>query len=157
MVIKRQLGIILLILLLFAVASFFLLKKPAGPGKIEKIRMGIRNSPVSALVYIAEQQHLFKRHGVGLSIENYEAGAYAVNDLLSDKIDVVTAAETVLALHAFKNEDLRTIATISSTNNTEVVARRDRGIAKPGDLRRKRIGVVKGNVTEFFSKFVSSF
>ena len=59
-------------------------------------------------------------------------------------------AETVLALQAFKNENLRAIATISSTNNTEIVARRDHGIAKPGDLKGKRIGIVKGNVTEFF-------
>jgi ABC-type nitrate/sulfonate/bicarbonate transport system substrate-binding protein len=154
---KKKYGVTLSVLLLFAVASFFLLKKPAGPARIEKIRMGVRNSPVCALIYIAEQQNMFKRHGLDLSIENYQAGAYAINDLLSGKVDVVTTAEIVMALHAFKNENFRAIAAISSTNNTEVVARRDRGIAQPEDLRGKRIGVVKGNVTEFFLHAFLSF
>ena len=139
--------------LIFTGFLFLSCSKPAAPGKVqdlEKVRMGLRNSPVCALVYVAQRQDQFKRHGVDLTVENYEAGAYAVNDLVAGKVDVVTAAETVLAVQGFKNPNLRTIATISSTNNTEVIARKDRGIANPGDLRRKRIGVVKGNVTEFF-------
>ncbi len=144
-------------MIVLTVSVFFFITKPSVPEKAEKVRMGVRNSPVCALVYIAQQQNQFKRHGVDLSIENYQAGAYAVNDLLSGKVDVVTAAETVLALQAFKSGDLRAIATISSTNNTEIVARRDRGIAKPEDLKRKRIGIVKGNVTEFFLHAFLSF
>jgi ABC-type nitrate/sulfonate/bicarbonate transport system substrate-binding protein len=144
-------------MIILPVLVFFFVTKLSVPEKAEKVTMGVRNSPVCALVYIAQQQNRFKRHGVDLSIENYQAGVYAVNDLLSGKVDVVTAAETVLALQAFQNEDLRAIATISSTNNTEVVARKDRGIAKPEDLRRKRIGIVKGNVTEFFLHAFLSF
>jgi NitT/TauT family transport system substrate-binding protein len=131
--------------------------KPGRSEKAEPVRMGLRDSPVCALVYIAQHQNRFKRHGVDLLIENYQAGAYAINDLLSGKADVVTAAETVLAMQAFKNANLRVIASISSTNNTEIVARRDRGIAKPEDLRGKRIGIVKGNVTDFFLHAFLSF
>jgi len=143
--------------ILFATMIIASCAKSPLPEKAEKVRMGLRDSPVSALVYIARQQEGFKRHGVDLSIENYQAGAFAVNDLMAGKVDVITAAETVLALQGFKNGDLRTIASISSTNNTEVIARKDRGIAKPEDLRRKRIGVVKGNVTEFFLYAFLSF
>jgi ABC-type nitrate/sulfonate/bicarbonate transport system substrate-binding protein len=143
--------------IVLAVLAVLLVLKPGGPEKAEKVRMGLRDSPVCALVYIAQQQNRFKHHGVDLTVDNYQAGAYGINDLLAGKIDVVTASETVLALQAFKNENLRTIATISSTDNTEIVARRDRGIAKPEDLRRKRIGIVKGNVTEFFLHAFLSF
>ena len=73
-----------------------------------------------------------------------------MNDLLADKVDVATATGFVLALQGFKRSDLRAIGTISSSDNVEVVARRDRGIKNPEDLRGKRIGVSKGTVNEFF-------
>ena len=108
------------------------------------------------MIYIAQEKGFFKRHGLDLDIANYQAGAYAVNDLLADKVDVATATGFVLALQGFKRPDLRAVAAISSSDNVEVVARRDRGIKNPEDLRGKRIGVSKGTVNEFFlSAFLS--
>ncbi len=137
--------------------SLFSCGRPASPEKTEKVRIGVFADSVCALVYVAQQQGFFKRHGLDLTVENYQAGAYAVSDLQARKVDVATAAGFVLALKGFKANDLRAISTISSSDNVEVVARRDRGIEKPEDLRGKQIGMTKGTIAEFFLSTFLSF
>jgi NitT/TauT family transport system substrate-binding protein len=124
--------------------------KPADPGKAEKLRIAIYPDTVSALIYIAQEQGFFKRHGLDVSLENYQTGVFAVNGLIASKADVATATEFVLAVQGFKRGDLRVIAAISFSDSMEVVARRDRGIKKPEDLRGKIVGVPKTTIAEFF-------
>ena len=135
---------------ILAVISFLLIRKVAGPERMEGLRVGLLPDSISALLYIAREQGLFKRHGLDVAFENYQAGAYAVNDLLADKIDVATAIEFVLVLQGFKREDLRSIGTISSSDTIEVIARKGRGIGKPEDLKGKIVGSSKNTATDFF-------
>ena len=146
-----------IIIILLGIGTFLLLRKPTQPEKVETLRVGLLPDSVSALLYIAREQGMFRRHGLDVSFENYQAGAYAVNDLLSDKVDVATAIEFVLVLRGFKREDLRTIGTISSSDSLEVVARKEGGIEKPEDLRGKIIGTSKGTATDFFLSTFLSF
>jgi hypothetical protein len=149
---KRK-GTVLLVMggiIVLAVLAVLLFRRSAAPEKVEKLRIGVYTDSICALVYIAQQQGFFKRHGLDVSIANYGAGIYAVNDLLADKLDVATAAELVMALQVFKNRELRALGTTGSTHTVEVVARRDRGIEKPGDLWGKRIGITKNTISEFF-------
>jgi NitT/TauT family transport system substrate-binding protein len=144
------------VMVLFVALGLLVFKTPAPPKKIENLRVGILPDSVSALLYIAKQQGMFKRQGVDVAFENYQAGAYAVNDLLAGKVDVATAIEFVLVLQGFKKEDLRAIGTISSSDTIEVVAGKDRGIKKPRDLIGKSVGSSKGTATDFFlSSFLS--
>jgi ABC-type nitrate/sulfonate/bicarbonate transport system substrate-binding protein len=145
-------GVIILVLF-----GFLLRWKAAGPEKVERLRVGLLPDSISALLYIAREQGLFKRHGLDVVFENYQAGAYAVNDLLADKIDVATAIEFVLVLQGFKREDLRSIGTISSSDTIEVIARKDRKIGKPEDLKGKIVGSSKGTATDFFLSTFLSF
>jgi NitT/TauT family transport system substrate-binding protein len=124
--------------------------KPTVPEKTEKLRIAIYPDTVSALIYIAQEQGFFKRHGLDVSLENYQTGVLAVNGLIAGKADAATATEFVLALQGFKRADLRTIAAISFSDTMEVVARRDRGIKNPEDLKGKIVGVPKTTIAEFF-------
>lgn len=156
MMIKKKIGMILIVLILLGAASLLFLKKLNPPDKTERLRIGIFPDTICALIYIAQQQGMFKRYGLDVSLENYQAGAYAVNDLLGGKIDLGTASEFVLAIQSFKRPNLRTVGTISSLENIELIARKDRKIEKPEDLRGKTIGVSKGTAAEFFlSTFLS--
>ncbi len=146
---KRMAVLAVGLMVVLAVSAFFLLRKPAGPQGIEKLRVGVSEA-ICALVFVAHQQDMFKRHGLDVSVENYQAGLYAVNDLFSGKVDVAVAAELVLALQGFKRGDLRALGTISGADTVDVVARRDRGIEKPEDLRGKLVGVTKKTVSDFF-------
>ena len=154
---KRILVVVAAAVIVFVVFGFLLLWKAPGPEKVEKLRIGVSGDPVSALPYIAQAKGMFRSQGIEVSLENYAAGAYSVRDLLDGKVDVAAASEFVLALRSFKTLDLRTVSTISSTDSNEVIARRDRGISKPEDLRGKRVGVAKGTSAEFFLSTFLSF
>jgi ABC-type nitrate/sulfonate/bicarbonate transport system substrate-binding protein len=143
--------------ILLSVLSLASCTKPAVPEKAEQLRIGVFADSICALVYIAQEQGFFKRHGLEVSIENYQAGAYAVDDVLAKKLDVATATGLVLALQGVKRDNLRAVGTISSSNNVEVVARRDRGIERPDDLRGKRIGVTKATAAAYFLSTFLSF
>jgi NitT/TauT family transport system substrate-binding protein len=73
------------------------------------------------------------------------------------KVDVAAAAESVLALWGLKRGDLRGIGTISASDTVEVIARKDRGIEKPQDLKGKLVGVPRGTVNDFFLSVFLSF
>jgi NitT/TauT family transport system substrate-binding protein len=150
-------SILLAGLLTLIVLPFSSCTKPAVPEKAEQLRIGVFPDSISALVYIAQDQGFFKRHGLDVSFERFQTGAFAVNGLISDKVNVATASGFVLALQGFKSPDLRAVAAISSTDVLELVARRDRGIAKPKDLRGKLIGVTKATIAEFFLSTFLSF
>ena len=137
-------------LMILAALSLSSCTKPAVSEKTEKLRIAIYPDTVSALIYIAREQGFFKRHGLNVSLENYQTGVLAVNGLTAGKADAATGTEFVLAIQGFKREDLRVIAAISFSDSMEVVARRDRGIKKPEDLKGKIVGVPKTTIAEFF-------
>jgi ABC-type nitrate/sulfonate/bicarbonate transport system substrate-binding protein len=149
----KKRGVVILVaavVIVFAVLAVLLLRKSVVPEKVESLRVGVLPDPICALLYVAKQQGIFKRQGLDVSLENYQTGSFAVNDLLGGKLDMVTASEFVLALQGFKREDLRTIGSICASDTIEIIARRDRGIEKPEHLKGKRVGVSKGTNSEFF-------
>ncbi len=119
-------------------------------GLAEIIRLGVVPTPHCAVIYLAEIQGFFKKHGVDVVIRDYEAGALAVNDLIADKMDMVTGAEFVFVLQSFKNPDLRMPATFCISSDQALVVRKDRGIQRPEDLKGKRVAVTRGSSGEFF-------
>ena len=137
-------------LMILAALSLSSCTKPTVPEKAEKLRIAIYPDTVSALIYIAKEQGIFKRHGLDVSLEDYQTGVFAVNGLIAGKADAATATEFVLAIQGFKRQDLRVIAAISFSDSMEVVARRDRGIKNPEDLKGKIVGVPKTTIAEFF-------
>lgn len=154
---KERIIVLTAVLMILVGLGFLLLRKGASPERVEKLRIGVFADSICALVYVAQQQGFFKRHGVDLTIENYQTGSYAVNDLVAGKVDVATASEFALVLQGFKTGDLRAVGTISTADNVEVVARRDRGIEKPADLRGKRVGVPRNTGADFFLRTFLSF
>ena len=75
-------------LMILAALSLSSCTKPAVPEKAEKLRIAIYPDTVSALIYIAQEQGFFKRHGLDVSLENYQTGVLAVNGLIAGKADV---------------------------------------------------------------------
>ena len=114
------------------------------------LRVGVYKGVHSALIYLADSQGFFKKQGIDVIIKEYERDVLAVNDLVADKVDIATAAESVFVLQAFRHPDLRMPATICTASDVELVVRKDRGIARPQDLKGKRIAVTRGSSAEFF-------
>jgi NitT/TauT family transport system substrate-binding protein len=140
------------ILVMFALGVatvILLLGLSAGNVLGEQVRVGISKDIKCALVYVADRQGFFKKQGLDVSIREYEVGIRAVGDLLEGKVDVATASEFAFVLQSFRNADLRMPASICMARDQGLVVRKDRGIAKPFDLKGKRVAVVRGGQTEF--------
>lgn len=134
-----------------AVGFWFLFGRPGvHSGPVEQVRIGVPRSISPLLLYVAEEKGFFSRHGVAAELVRHEPGAVAVDNLVSGALDIMAASEFVFVSSVLKGNDLGTFATIGLGDNSELIARRDRGIRQPSDLRGKKIGVPKGTVVEFF-------
>ena len=140
-----------LVILLSVTASMVLLtactREADAP---ETVRIGAVTQGIGGLVFIADELGYFKRRGINAEIKKYDAGAFAVDALLGDEVDVAAAAEFVLVQKGFDHRDLRTFGQIADAKTMGIVARKDHGIEKPPDLKGKKIGLTRGSVSDFF-------
>jgi ABC-type nitrate/sulfonate/bicarbonate transport system substrate-binding protein len=127
-----------------------LLSVTAKDGLAEPLRVGVNRGVHSALVYVADAQGFFKNQGVDVLISEYEAGVLAVNDFIADKVDIATASDFAFVVQSLKYPDVRMPASICMASDSEFVVRKDRGIARPQDLKGKRVALLRGGQTEFF-------
>lgn len=97
------------------------------------------------------------RNGLEATIELCQTGKYATKGVMAGRLDVAGCAEFVLVSDILAgNEDPRCLATYGHGKITELIAMKARGIAKPQDLRGKKIGVPLGTIAEFFlGKFLA--
>ncbi len=143
--------LVVIIALGLTVGGYFLLsqrqlKKYTGP--VEKITVAGARS--GALVYVAHDQGFFEENGLDVTIKSFEAGKLAVDALLSGETDMATGAEFVVVSHSFERDDLRILGVVAAANICKVVARKDRGIIQPADLKGKVIGITKKSAAEFY-------
>lgn len=119
-------------------------------GPVEEITLGAYAGDTASLVWIAEDQGYFPANGLDVTIKEYEAGKLAADALLADEVDIATAAEFVLVSNSFDHDDLRVLGTVATATVVELVARIDRGIQHPSDLKDKSVGVTRKSAGEFF-------
>ena len=116
----------------------------------EKIVLAHATPLNSAPVYVAVEKGYFKPE-LDVSLRSFPAGRDALNEVLKGTADVATVAETPFMYAVMKGAKPSIIATISETTNyLLIIGRKDKGLALPGDLRGKKIGVPIGTGGEFF-------
>ncbi len=115
------------------------------------LSLGLPPDPVNWLMVIGVEQGLFADHGLELAVRDYVSGKRALNAVLAGEVEVATTAEVPLVFRAFERSDFACFGTVgSSGNEPRVVARRDAGIAGPGDLRGKGVATQRGSAVHFF-------
>ncbi len=142
-------------LLLIAAAVFLLFgcQKDSGStfsGPVEKITFGVVSIEASSLFYVADTLGMFKKNGLEVTLQEYPAGLLAAEDLLQNKLDVVTAAEFVAVTKHFLRKDLKILASIVRADTHEVIGRIDHGITEPAHLKGKRIALTRNSSADFF-------
>ncbi|MBI3349851.1 MAG: ABC transporter substrate-binding protein [Burkholderiales bacterium] len=114
--------------------------------------LAIGESPLFAPLQLAAQEGYFAAEGLDVRVQPCINGRRCLKHLTDGEAQVATAADTpmVFALHAGHRFDI--VATFgSSSRDTMLVARADRGIRTPADLAGKRIGVVRGTSAHYFT------
>ena len=86
-----------------------------------------------------------------LNLQTYQTGQEAVAHLATGGLVLACCTEFVLVRHILGGDThLGCLGILSSGDNNEIIARRDRGISRPEDLRGKTIGVPQSTSAEFF-------
>ena len=140
---------LVLIAVIAATAVRIYILKHAGPP--EKIVIAIAALPLSAPVYVAQSKGYFAREGLEVTLRTYELGKDALEAVAGGDAHFATVAETPIMYAGLEGRKIYVVASIADSDRfAKIVARRDRGIAGPCDLRGKRIGASIGTNAEFF-------
>lgn len=111
----------------------------------------------SILNLIAREKGFFVRNGLDARITEYDSGATSIGALLAGEADVAVAADFVGVRRMFAEPDVRILARVSDHDVFRLIARRDRGILRPGDLKGKKIGATLGTAGEqFLHRFLAA-
>ena len=117
----------------------------------EKVTLALPLHPSSALNYIAIEKGFFAAAGLDVLIKEYPSGASALRDFQLGSADLVSSADVPVVVGVMSGDDLRILAAISvSGSESQIVARKDRGILRPGDLKHKKIGTQKLSAVHYF-------
>jgi ABC-type nitrate/sulfonate/bicarbonate transport system substrate-binding protein len=111
----------------------------------------------SGLFLVADEKQFFTENGLNLTLYRSDSGAAALDDMLAGKTDIaVSVSEYPFVRKVFGGTPARAVACMDKADYIFVVARKDRGIAIPEDLKGKRIGTAAGSIAEFhLGRFLS--
>ncbi|OGO36854.1 MAG: hypothetical protein A2147_03840 [Chloroflexi bacterium RBG_16_57_8] len=117
----------------------------------EKITLAVMPWPASTPIYVAYENGYFRNEGLDVSLESYTTGHLALDAMLSGNADLATASDASIARAAMEGDEFLIIATIAEVKRPiQIIARKDRGITVPGDLRGKTIGLDTNSAAAYF-------
>ncbi|WP_332852105.1 ABC transporter substrate-binding protein [Duganella sp. S19_KUP01_CR8] len=101
-------------------------------------------------VMAAQAQGYFSARQLAVTLQPHTSGRKALEAVTSNQADMATVADIPIMFFAMDATPIQVISTIFRTGRDHgLVARRDRGIARPADLKGKRIGVTLGTSGHF--------
>jgi ABC-type nitrate/sulfonate/bicarbonate transport system substrate-binding protein len=140
-------ALFVVLLLVLAYTRF----RPAPAPAPEKLTIAVSSTPHAALLHLAAAKGFFAAEGLDATILPVSHGKAAIDLLTEGKTDIAAAAEVPFVISVLNGKPFAIAATVVSVSNEmAVVARRDRGIAAPADLRGRRVGVTFGTSGEYF-------
>ncbi len=118
----------------------------------EKITIAYTINFNAILVHIAFANNYFGEEGLAATPQLHTFGKPALQSMIEGKADLATTADTPIMFAVMNGKKISILATIQTDNkNSGLLARRDRGIAKPVDLKGKKIGLTLETTGHFFT------
>jgi NitT/TauT family transport system substrate-binding protein len=119
---------------------------------IEKITFGVERSILPSAVWVADNEGYFQEEGLDVEIKEFDSGRTALATMLKEGgLDMVTVAQTPVMFNSFTRNDYAIIAgMVSSEDDVKILARQDKEIENPSDLRGKKVGITRGSTGHFY-------
>ena len=106
-------------------------------------------------VFLASEKGYFKNNGLDVTLKSYQNGGETLKAVGDGETQFGVSSETPFVHSVSTGEKLFAIAvTVTADRHVAVIARKDRGISVPEDLRGKTIGVTIGSNGEYFLDIV---
>jgi NitT/TauT family transport system substrate-binding protein len=143
---------------LLAIAGAALGCTSKGNAGAERLVVAAVRQPATSLFYVARESGCFDEEGLQVEERTFELGRDALVLVRDGRADVAIAFETPTLRAAFEDERIRVLTTLhTSTRNTRLIGRPDRGLDDVPDLRGKRIGLAERSNAEFFLELLLRF
>lgn len=144
--------IIAVVVMGLGIGIWFLQKEaPKYTGPVKKVTIATGTGPVVGILYVAFANGYFKDQGLDVVLLPKLSGKAALQAMLEGKADLANPAIIPTIHEVLGGEKLYILTTtLSSEENHKVVARKDRGITQPSDLKGKKIAVTLGTNADFF-------
>ena len=144
-------AIIAIVIVVFGAVFLLWSRAPKGySGRIKPITIGTIPWEPSALIYIADARKFFTANGLDVIVKDFDTGLGTTNALLKGDVNIAACAEFITVERIFQKEPIRNIATIAKSQNEYIIARTDKGIKTVADLKRRRIGLPRQTIAEFY-------
>ena len=136
-------------------------RKEQTTGSIQKITLGVpsHDYPIFlALIQLAKEQGFFKDQGIDVVYKFFPHGVASLKALQTDDVDITIGAEFPFVKQNLDNSRMKIIASIAQVDVLELMARKDRGIFNPADLKGKRVALIKESQLEFsLDRFLANY
>jgi NitT/TauT family transport system substrate-binding protein len=121
-------------------------------GSFDKISLGVPSSDYPlflALVLLAREQGFFKEYGLDMTYQPYPHGVGSLKALQNGDVDLAIGAEFPFVKQNLSGSRMMIIASIAQVDVLELIARKDKGILHPADLKGKRVALILESQLEF--------
>ncbi len=115
------------------------------------LTLAVADLPLFAPALIAEAEGYYRDEGLDVRILHCVNGKRCLRHLTDGEAQVATVADTPIVMAAHADAPFDIVATFGTSRENRLVARADRGIRTPADLKGKRIGFVKGTTGHYFT------
>lgn len=124
---------------------------PQPAGRLRVVSIAINSAYAGACPVLAAQRHgHFAAEGLDVRLLQHPSGRAALQQALSGGADFATVADLPVAIAAAEGRPVVILANMfKAERDNGIVARRDRGVQAPADLRGRRIGVTAGTSPHF--------
>jgi len=118
---------------------------------VEKVTIAVPSLPHSSLFFVAKEEGFFREEGLDVVAAPTMYGKLALDELIAGKVDFAFCGETSLMFAVLEDAGIFVVADMmNSVKDEAIVARKDRGIVSPSDLKGRTVGFSAGTVAEYF-------
>jgi NitT/TauT family transport system substrate-binding protein len=117
---------------------------------VGSLTLGFVDGEAASAIYIADKLDFFAANGVKVTLRPFGMGLDSYKAMLKGEIDVSGPTEYPIVVGAFRGEKIQIVSSIVKADLISIIGRKDQGIEKVSDLARKRIGLPRNTISEFF-------
>ncbi|MBT8338618.1 MAG: ABC transporter substrate-binding protein [Desulfatitalea sp.] len=114
-----------------------------------KLKVGVYPTTYTRLIAVADAKGFFGACGLDVKIRKYPSGTSALEAVIRGEVEIATVVDFRFAWRMLAAPRIRAVASTGEVFESRIVARRDRGIRLPADLKGKRIGFVPNTISEY--------